>query len=81
MTEEHNYGEVSHEEIVHTDPLESMQLAIAALTETVQKLAQRINISQGMVQLRLIQNQQSHKTTSLFPFTVIFPPLRNRMVL
>ena len=47
MTEEHNYGEVSHEEIVHTDPLESMQLSIAALTETVQKLAQRINIRSG----------------------------------
>ena len=47
MTEEHTYGKVSHKEIVLTDPLESMQLSIATLTETVQELEQRINIRSG----------------------------------
>ena len=35
MTDEHDYGGISHEEIVRTDSFQSMQVSIAALLESL----------------------------------------------
>ena len=43
MTDEHDYGGISHEEIMRTDSFQSMQVSIAALSETVTELAQKFD--------------------------------------
>ena len=63
MTNEHDYGGISHEEIVRTGSFQSMQVSIAALSETVKELAQKFDIRSEVIsaypKLTVMQDDES----------------------